>query len=1126
MKKFTYIRLICVQFMVLLFFANALYAGEILSEKPGGQKDGPVVDFSASISLVSTGSSVAFSAQATGSPTLYIWEFQGGAPSVYNGKIPPPITYSAAGSFDVTLVVSYPDTTVSISKQDYITVMNYPAGWDYTKTGVSHLIVVPANINFLVDSAEYGDFIGVFCLDHNGEERCAGATIWDGENNRAVVAYGDDTFNPDEKVGFAEGEDFIWRVWSDNQDAFAIVQYLDALPHSDGKFYSNGLSSLTCISFPSLPPLVLEVDATPDNVCQGEEVQLTALVSGGTCTYTFEWSSTPPGFNSQLQNPVVYPDVTTTYHLVVSDGISQESGNVTVEVTPPPAVTITSNHIICLSESFQATAIAENHCGVLWQTGGDGVFDEPALGATLYYPGAMDIAAGEVTLCITASPCDPCLLPAEDCVTVVFQLPPQANILPESETICHGDDFDFTGLVEVNNYSSILWTTPDGGGTFLPNPFRPEPTYVPNPAVDYLLGCIQLVVTLQPNNPCLVTATDAIQLCFQSLPTVDVGGDAVVCENDQVQLNPVAADHCGVIWQSSGDGFFDDPMNPGAAYNPGANDLLSGSVQLCLTAIACSPCGEDVTDCLTLTFQPQPFVNILPESATICHGDDFDFIGLVEAGNFTEVVWSTPDGGGFFSPSADVPEPLYIPDPEADYALGCIQITVTVQPVDPCQVADSDAMQLCFQPLPSVDVGGDAVVCENDQVQLNPVAADHCGVIWQSSGDGFFDDSMNPGAVYNPGANDLLSGSVQLCLTAIACSPCGEDVTDCLTLTFQPQPFVNILPESATVCHGDDFDFTGLVEAGNYTQVLWMTTNGGGIFSPSENVLEPIYTPSPSIDYPQGCIQIILIAEPITPCQVAATDEIALCFQAPPSVNLGDDIVVCETTPLQITPETDNYCGALWETGGDGFFDDPSNPSAIYTFGADDILSGSVELCLTVFGCDPCTGEASDCFTITIGERHTITIPAGWSGISGFIEPFNSDIELVMSPAIQELIIMYNLEGEMLFPDEEINTIINWDILSGYVIKTTGETEITLCGLDPDDKTIQLDVGWNLVPVLSSVDVSVAALFDGLMNKLVIIKEVAGYRLFYPEFGINTLDHFEPGKAYLIKVSEATILSY
>ena len=70
----------------------------------------------------------------------------------------------------------------------------------------------------------------------------------------------------------------------------------------------------------TLVPLAVVASATPSTIIQGGSSQLNATASGGSGTYTYSWSSTPAGFTSTQQNPVVSPTATTQYTVIASDG--------------------------------------------------------------------------------------------------------------------------------------------------------------------------------------------------------------------------------------------------------------------------------------------------------------------------------------------------------------------------------------------------------------------------------------------------------------------------------------------------------------------------------------------------------------------------------------------------------------------------------------------------------------------------------------------------------------------------------------------------------------------------------------------------------------------------------------
>ena len=83
-------------------------------------------------------------------------------------------------------------------------------------------------------------------------------------------------------------------------------------------------------------PLGVDLLASPDEICPGEQSILTAQGLGGTENYTYAWVSDPPGFTSGLSTVTVQPDATTEYTVTISDGLSLVSESVIVTVLADP----------------------------------------------------------------------------------------------------------------------------------------------------------------------------------------------------------------------------------------------------------------------------------------------------------------------------------------------------------------------------------------------------------------------------------------------------------------------------------------------------------------------------------------------------------------------------------------------------------------------------------------------------------------------------------------------------------------------------------------------------------------------------------------------------------------------
>lgn len=170
-----------------------------------------------------------------------------------------------------------------------------------------------------------------------------------------------------------------------------------------------------------------------------------------------------------------------------------------------------------------------------------------------------------------------------------------------------------------------------------------------------------------------------------------------------------------------------------------------------------------------------------------------------------------------------------------------------------------------------------------------------------------------------------------------------------------------------------------------------------------------------------------------------------------------------------------------------------------------------------------CAEAATSPLEATIHPIHILQIPAGWSGISSYLDPENPEIATLFENVVDDLIILQN-HSSIFWPGENINTIYNWVSAKGYKIKMLNEATLIIRGPYVDNPTIQLNAGWNTVPVLCDAPVDVSTLFA--TEDLVIVKEIAGSRIYWPDYGINSLLQMLPGKAYMVFMSAGGEITY
>ncbi len=651
-----------------------------------------------------------------------------------------------------------------------------------------------------------------------------------------------------------------------------------------------------------------------------------------------------PGANDISAGTV---DLTLTSYSI-APCINDSVDTMTLTIQPLPTASAGTDAVVCETGSYSLTGIASDYQSVHWTTSGDGSFDDATLLTPVYTPGANDIVNGTVDLTLTAYSISPCTVDASDNMTLTIQYNPIANAGADA-TICETDTYTLSGT--SSNEESVIWTSA-GDGTF-DDATSLGAIYTPG-ANDILAGSVQLTLTSIAMAPCADNDTDEMIITIQYLPEADAGADDVVCESGTYQLSGVATYQQNVLWTTSGDGTFDDASLLTAIYTPGSNDILTGTVDLTLTAYATLPCTVDASDNITLSVQ------LLPEAdagidAVICETDTYNLAGI--ASNYESVLWTT-SGDGTFSDATSLTA-VYTPGTN-DIDNGYADLTLTSVAIAPCTDNSSDDMQIVIQLLPVADAGTDATICEVDTYTLSGTATDEESLLWTTSGDGSFDDPTIPGATYAPGVNDLANGSVNLTLTAYAISPCVAESSDVMLLLIQDQATSNAGPDGE-VCEGESYTLSGT--ATNQTHVYW-ATSGDGVYD-DPFLLNASYTPGVQ-DVENGDVTLTMFAYSIQPCYYEEGDEMLLTILNIASANAGSDATICENNTHTLDGQVRNNNGQLWTTAGDGTFDDATLPGATYTPGTTDIANGEVELTLTAFSNPDCGGDATDILVLTI----------------------------------------------------------------------------------------------------------------------------------------------------------------
>jgi len=130
-----------------------------------------------------------------------------------------------------------------------------PPGWGFTLNPSSATYAIPTTVAFSgVDALQAGDWIGAF-YDDDGTLECGGAIQWTGTGNVALVAFGNDIYDPN-KSGFAEGEAIQWKFYRTATSTEVCVKAYDG--DGDEFFFATG-DIKAVASFGSCAPPLAEL---------------------------------------------------------------------------------------------------------------------------------------------------------------------------------------------------------------------------------------------------------------------------------------------------------------------------------------------------------------------------------------------------------------------------------------------------------------------------------------------------------------------------------------------------------------------------------------------------------------------------------------------------------------------------------------------------------------------------------------------------------------------------------------------------------------------------------------------------------------------------------------------------
>ncbi|HEX7016246.1 MAG TPA: hypothetical protein VF191_12120, partial [Cyclobacteriaceae bacterium] len=744
---------------------------------------------------------------------------------------------------------------------------------------------------------------------------------------------------------------------------------------------------------------VASVNAGPDlTICEGETATMAGTFGGVATGVT--WSTSGDGNFDVITNPnAVYTpgmaDIaagTVTLTLTTDDPAGpcpQVSDDLTLTINALPTVDAGADQTICSSGTASlAGTIGGGASSALWTSSGDGSFDNPSALNAVYTPGDGDITAGTVTLTLTTNdPTGPCNAESDD-VTITIE--PAATVDAGAPiTVCATDTAPLAGTIG-GSATSAMWSTA-GDGTFN-DVTALNAIYTPGTG-DINAGSVTLTLTTDDPAGVCDAVSDDVVVTINPAPIVDAGAPLSVCEGSSVTLaGTIGGSATSATWSTSGDGTFDNISLLNAVYTPGTADIDNGTVTLTLTtndpAGPCLAASDDVV----ITIDPGATVDA-GVTITICSDGTATLAGVI-GGSATSASWTTSGDGTFNDVTAL--NAIYTPG-TGDINAGTVTLTLTTDdPAGACPQVSDDVVVI-INAIPTVDAGAALTVCEGATATLaGVIGGGASSATWTSAGDGTFNNASLLNAIYTPGPNDLLAGTVTLTLTTD--DPTGPCVaaSDDVVITINAAPTVDAgAPQ--TICATDAVTVSGTI-GGSATSASWTSSGDGSFDDPTS--LSAVYTPGMG-DITAGTVTLTLTTGATASCPSVSDDVVVTITPLPTTADAGPDKTVCGPTTLEGNVPAIGTGTWTIVSGTGGILDDPNDPASGFTGNSGEVytLEWTIATCATssdqvqiTFDPDSPTvanagGDQTICSTVSTSATllaNTPTVGVGqWSIVSG-----------------------------------------------------------------------------------------------------------------------------------------------
>ncbi|HEU4718708.1 MAG TPA: PKD domain-containing protein, partial [Bacteroidia bacterium] len=678
----------------------------------------PVAQFTANTQIVCAGNPVQFTDQSSFNPTSWSWTFQGGSPATSTSQNPT-VTYSAPGTYSVSLTATNANGSNTNNQVSYITVLGsqspplvegfeaatfLPTGWTAKNINNDGIFWAQASVGYNSTKSAMFD-------NYNNDVAGAQDEMWaprlDCSSYSTLSLTFDVAYAPYDLVTYCDSLEVLvstdcGTTWNSvylkgGSTLETVAPQTTAFTPTNAQWRNDAVNLNTYAGQSSVLIVfrnrghygnILYVDninitgtaaaipngnftASVTSACAGTPVNFTDASSGTPTSWTWTFpSGTPASSTSQNVTGVVW-NTAGTYTVTHTATNASGTGTTTQTITilPSPTVTITpSGTSVCSGNSVTLT-------------GG---------GASTYawMPGSLSgspvtvTPASTTTYTLTGTAANGCSSTATQAITV--NATPTVTATASPATVCSGSSSSLTG----SGASTYSW---------MPGSLSGSPVSVtPGSTTTY-------TVTGTAANGCTNTATRTVTV--NPTPTVTAtASQGTICNGSSTTLTASGA--TSYTWM------------PGSLSGTSVSVSPASTTTYTVTGTS-GTCSNTAT--LTITVNPSPTVTTTASPATICSGSS----STLTASGATSYTWMPGSLSG--SPVSVTPGSTTTYTVTGTAANGCTNTatrTVTVNPT-PTVTATASSSSIC--------TGNSVTLSATGATTYNWMPGNHNGQPWTTT---------------------------------------------------------------------------------------------------------------------------------------------------------------------------------------------------------------------------------------------------------------------------------------------------------------------------------------------------------------------------------------------------------